>query len=181
MSTPTRTLKKLCKSSNYYCTAWQKYAIHRSHVTSQCFITTIFVSESQLRDLSVYVTTTKGRRSHIHNYTEYNQQWNVFSAFNPSKCTHTWSSGHCGARGTVRGSVPCSRVSPQSWTLPAGAEIQPTTSVVIINYNNSTKILPQTCSNVFYYNFILICVLEWNVIWTCFMRFILKVCNTFIY
>ncbi len=31
---------------------------------------------------------------HIHNYTEYNQQWNVFSAFNPSKYTHTWSSGH---------------------------------------------------------------------------------------
>ncbi len=30
---------------------------------------------------------------HIHNYTEYNQQWNVFSAFNPSKCPHTWSSG----------------------------------------------------------------------------------------
>ncbi len=30
---------------------------------------------------------------HIHNYTEYNQHWNVFSAFNPSKCTHTWSSG----------------------------------------------------------------------------------------
>ncbi len=28
-----------------------------------------------------------------HNYTEYNQQWNVFSASNPSKCTHTWSSG----------------------------------------------------------------------------------------
>ncbi len=25
-------------------------------------------------------------------YTEYNQQWNVFSTFNPSKCTHTWSS-----------------------------------------------------------------------------------------
>ncbi len=25
---------------------------------------------------------------HIHNYTEYNQQWNVFSAFNPSKWTH---------------------------------------------------------------------------------------------
>ncbi len=22
---------------------------------------------------------------HIHNYTEYNEQWNVFSAFNPSK------------------------------------------------------------------------------------------------
>ncbi len=25
---------------------------------------------------------------HIHNYTEYNEEWNVFSAFNPSK----WSS-----------------------------------------------------------------------------------------
>ncbi len=34
---------------------------------------------------------------HIHNYTEYNQQWNVFSAFNPSKCTHTWSSGQSGS------------------------------------------------------------------------------------
>ncbi len=30
---------------------------------------------------------------HIHHYTKYNQQWNVFSAFNPSKSTHTWSSG----------------------------------------------------------------------------------------
>ncbi len=26
---------------------------------------------------------------HIHNYTEYNEEWNLFSAFNPSK----WSSG----------------------------------------------------------------------------------------
>ncbi len=25
---------------------------------------------------------------HIHNYTEYNEEWNVFSAFNPSKSTH---------------------------------------------------------------------------------------------
>ncbi len=25
---------------------------------------------------------------HIHNYTEYKQQWNAVSAFNPSKCTH---------------------------------------------------------------------------------------------
>ncbi len=29
-----------------------------------------------------------------HNYTEYNQQWNVFSVFDPSKCTHTNSSEH---------------------------------------------------------------------------------------
>ncbi len=27
-------------------------------------------------------------------------------------------------RGAVEGSVPCSRVSPQSWTIPAGAEIR---------------------------------------------------------
>ncbi len=27
----------------------------------------------------------------------------------------------CSARGAVGGLVPCSRVSPQSWTLPAGA------------------------------------------------------------
>ncbi len=33
-------------------------------------------------------------------------------------------SRHCGARGAVGGSVPCSRVSPQSWTIPAGAEIR---------------------------------------------------------
>ncbi len=110
---------------------------------------------------------------HIHNYTDNNQQWKVFSAFNPSKCTHTWSSGHThtpgavdththtwssghthththtwssghthththleqwthththleqwAVWGTVGGSVLCSRVSPQSWTLPAGAEIR---------------------------------------------------------
>ncbi len=36
--------------------------------------------------------------SHIHNYIEYNQQWNVFSAFNPSKSTHTWSSGQSSLR-----------------------------------------------------------------------------------
>ncbi len=60
--------------------------------------------------------------------------WNLCSAFNPSKCTHTAvSSEHthththcehtpgavgsqcCGARGAVGGSVPCSRVSPQLW------------------------------------------------------------------
>ncbi len=33
-------------------------------------------------------------------------------------------SRHCGARGAVGGSVPCSRVSPQSWTIPARAGIQ---------------------------------------------------------
>ncbi len=33
-------------------------------------------------------------------------------------------SQRCGARGAVVGSVPCSRVSPQSWTIPVGAEIR---------------------------------------------------------
>ncbi len=107
---------------------------------------------------------------HMHNYTEYNEEWNVFSAFNrwaadcaapgeqswtscqsrdsnpqpwvtsgfksnalsirpTTACslhlTHpkrirTWSSGQplYGARGAVRGSVPCSRAL-QSQFLPA--------------------------------------------------------------
>ncbi len=40
----------------------------------------------------------------------------MFSVFNPSKCTYTWSSGQPTQRrrGAVGGSVPCSRVSPQS-------------------------------------------------------------------
>ncbi len=54
---------------------------------------------------------------HIHNYTEYNQQWNVFSAFNPSKCTHTWSSGQ-----------PTLRRPGSSWRF--GALLKGLTSVV---------------------------------------------------
>ncbi len=37
-------------------------------------------------------------------------------------------SRRCGARGAVGGSVPCSNVLPQSWTIPAGARFEPTTS-----------------------------------------------------
>ncbi len=51
---------------------------------------------------------------------------NLCSAFNPSKCTHTHTHREhtpgtvgsylcCSAQGAVGGSVPCSRVSPQSW------------------------------------------------------------------
>ncbi len=54
---------------------------------------------------------------HIHNYTEYNQQCNVFSAFNPSKCTHTWSSGQ-----------PTLRRPGSSWGF--GALLKGLTSVV---------------------------------------------------
>ncbi len=67
--------------------------------------------------------------SHIHNYTEYNQQWNVFSVFEPSKHTHThthththkhidthththththtWSSEHCSLRKSSSMTTPC--------------------------------------------------------------------------
>ncbi len=54
---------------------------------------------------------------HIHNYTEYNQQWNVLSAFNPSKCAHTWSSGQ-----------PTLRRPGSSWGY--GALLKSLTSVV---------------------------------------------------
>ncbi len=50
---------------------------------------------------------------HIHNYTEYNE----FSAFNPSKCTHTWSSGQ-----------PTLRRPGSSWGF--GALLKGLTSVV---------------------------------------------------
>ncbi len=50
---------------------------------------------------------------HIHNYTEYNEQWNVFSAFNPSK----WSSGQ-----------PTVRRPGSSWGF--GALLKGLTSVV---------------------------------------------------
>ncbi len=50
---------------------------------------------------------------HIHNYTEYNEEWNVFSAFNPSK----WSSGQ-----------PTLRRPGSSWGF--GALLKGLTSVV---------------------------------------------------
>ncbi len=47
----------------------------------------------------------------------------MFSAFNPSKLEQ-WAAD-CAAPGEQFGVlVPCSRVSPQSWTLPAGAGIR---------------------------------------------------------
>ncbi len=54
---------------------------------------------------------------HIHNYTEYTQQWNLFSAFNPSKSAHTWSSGQ-----------PTMRCPRSSWGF--GALLKGLTSVV---------------------------------------------------
>ncbi len=40
--------------------------------------------------------------------------WNLCFAFNPSKCTHTAVNIHL-EQWAAGGSVPCSRVSPQSW------------------------------------------------------------------
>ncbi len=64
--------------------------------------------------------TNKARMSficHIHNYTEYNEEWNVFSAFNPSKCTHLeqWAAD-CAAPGEQSWTSCRSRDSnPQPW------------------------------------------------------------------
>ncbi len=54
---------------------------------------------------------------HIHNYTEYNEEWNVFSTFNPSKCTHLeqWAAD-CAAPGEQSWTSCRSRDSnPQLW------------------------------------------------------------------
>ncbi len=62
---------------------------------------------------------------HIHNYTEYNEEWNVFSAFNPSK----WSSGQ-----------PTLRRPGSSWGF--GALLKGLTSVVYTS-NQSRDSNPQ--------------------------------------
>ncbi len=48
------------------------------------------------------------------------QQWNLCSAFNLEQ----WAADAAAPGEQFGGSVPCTRVSPQSWTIPAGAEIQ---------------------------------------------------------
>ncbi len=86
---------------------------------------------------------------HIHNYTEYNQQWNVFSAFNPSKCTHTLGavSRRCGAREqSFWGLVPCTRVPPQSWWFLPELRFEPTTSGYKSNALSIRPRLPCTIS-----------------------------------
>ncbi len=56
---------------------------------------------------------------HIHNYTEYNEEWNVFSAFNPSKCTHLeqWAAD-CAAPGSSRGLPPGAGIQTHNLGLP---------------------------------------------------------------
>ncbi len=99
--------------SVFFRLCWEAFMLHLLTSTMAGFLTQFF--------FKIYFNC------HIHNNTAYNQQWNVFSAFNPSKCAHTpgaVGSQRCGAPRAVGGSVPCSRVSPQSWTIPAGAKIR---------------------------------------------------------
>ncbi len=84
---------------------------------------------------------------HIHNYTEYNEEWNVFSAFNPSKCTHLeqWAA-NCAAPGEQSWTSCRSQDSnPQPWVTsgfkynalsirPMTAAIRPTTAANSYNY-----------------------------------------------
>ncbi len=60
---------------------------------------------------------------HIHNYTEYNEEWNVFSAFNPSKCTHLeqWA-------------ADCAAPGEQSWTSCRSRDSNPQFFIYIYIY-----------------------------------------------
>ncbi len=76
---------------------------------------------------------------HIHNYTEYNEEWNVFSAFNPSKCTHLeqWAAD-CAAPGEQSWTSCRSRDSnPQPWVTSGfksnALSIRPTTAQFLPN------------------------------------------------
>ncbi len=70
---------------------------------------------------------------HIHNYTEYNEEWNVFSAFNPSKCTHAWSSGQ-----------PTAAPGEQSWTSCRSRDSNPQPWVTSGFKSNALSIRPTT-------------------------------------
>ncbi len=50
----------------------------------------LVLKKIRLSSDELYLSHTQLYRDHNQ---QHNQQWNVFSAFKPSKCTHTWSSG----------------------------------------------------------------------------------------
>ncbi len=70
---------------------------------------------------------------HIHNYTEYNEEWNVFSAFNPSKCTHLeqWA-------------ADCAAPGEQSWTSCRRRDSNPQPWVTSGFKSNALSIRPTT-------------------------------------
>ncbi len=59
--------------------------------------------------------------THTHTHTHL-EQWTHTHTHTHTHTPGAVGSQRCGVRGAVGGSVPCSRVSPQSWTIPAGAE-----------------------------------------------------------
>ncbi len=63
------------------------------------------LSDAQIKSSQVKSSWQMSFICHIHNYTEYNEEWKVFSAFNPSKCTHLeqWV-------------ADCAAPGDQSWT-----------------------------------------------------------------
>ncbi len=84
---------------------------------------------------------------HIHNYTEYNEEWNVFSAFNPSKCTHLeqWAAD-CAAPGEQSWTSCRSQDSnPQPWVTSGfksnALSIRPTTAIIYTVYTETGAIV----------------------------------------
>ncbi len=73
---------------------------------------------------------------HIHNYTEYNEEWNVFSAFNPSKCTHLeqWA-------------ADCAAPGEQSWTSCRSRDLNPQPWVTSGFKSNALSIRPTTAQS----------------------------------
>ncbi len=69
----------------------------------------------------------------MHNYTEYNEEWNVFSAFNPSKCTHLeqWA-------------ADCAAPGEQSWTSCRSRDSNPQPWVTLGFKSNALSIRPTT-------------------------------------
>ncbi len=67
------------------------------------------------------------------NYTEYNEEWNVFSAFNPSKCTHLeqWA-------------ADCAAPGEQSWTSCRSRDSNPQPWVTSGFKSNALSIRPTT-------------------------------------
>ncbi len=91
---------------------------------------------------------------HIHNYTEYNEEWNVFSAFNPSKSTHTWSSGqptlrHPGSSwgfgALLKGLTSVVDTSCQSWDSNPQPRVSSPTLYPLVSYLRHYLHQFQTC------------------------------------
>ncbi len=95
------------------------------------------------------VTALARERQNSNNYTEYNQQWNVFSAFDPSKCahthTHTWSSGHCSLRRSSSTTTACNFIQDSLvWNTLNYINIYYITVILPINISIEIKLFIST-------------------------------------